>query len=131
MFFLMNSRHRPGKGAERDQLRGTHRDWVRSGGEGLASVLVGSALWDEAGEAIGHWGILEAGSEAEARAFAEGDPFATGGVVAETKLTRLADTFQADRIAHRMTTTKAEGGRVSPTIPGAGVAETGAEVTDT
>lgn len=104
MFFLMENRHHPGKDAERDRLRPIHRDWVRSGGAGLASVLIGSALWDENGSAIGHWGVLEAGTEAEARAFAEGDPFFAEGVVASLTLTRLADTFQADRIAERMTT---------------------------
>ncbi|GGD20409.1 YciI family protein [Sinisalibacter lacisalsi] len=103
MFFLMECRHHPGKDAERDRLRPSHRDWVGTGGNGLASVLIGSALWDEAGQAIGHWGVLEAATEANARAFAEGDPFAAEGVVAETRLTRLADTFQADRIAERMT----------------------------
>lgn len=99
----MDNRHYPGKDAERDRLRPTHRDWVRSGGNGLASVLIGSALWDDAGHAIGHWGVLEAAGEAQARAFAEGDPFFAEGVVADLTLTRLADTFQADRIAVRMT----------------------------
>lgn len=103
MFYLMECRHHPGKDAARDRLRLTHRDWVRSGGNGLASVLIGSALWDEAGQAVGHWGILEADTLQTARAFAEGDPFAAEGVVAETHLTRLADTFQANRIAERMT----------------------------
>jgi len=103
MFFLMECRHHEGKAAERDRLRATHRDWVRSGGNGLASVLIGSALWNEAGQAIGHWGVLEAETPENARAFAEGDPFAAEGVVAETHLTRLADTFQASRISDRMT----------------------------
>lgn len=104
MFFLMECRHHPGQDAARDAARPAHRDWVRSGGDGRASVLIGSALWDDDGAALGHWGVLEAASEAEARAFAEGDPFAAGGIVAEIRLTRLADTFQAARIAERMTT---------------------------
>lgn len=103
MFFLMECHHHSGKDAERDRLRPKHRDWVRTGGDGLASVLLGSALWDSAGTAIGHWGILEADSEANARAFADGDPFAAEGVVAEISITRLADSFQAERIADRMT----------------------------
>ncbi|SMH41938.1 YciI family protein [Maritimibacter sp. HL-12] len=103
MFFLMECRHHPGKDAERDRLRSAHRDWVRTGGNGLASVLVGSALWDAAGQAVGHWGILEADTLQTAHAFAEGDPFAAEGVVDETRLTRLADTFQAHRIAERLT----------------------------
>ena len=103
MFFLMQCQHHDGTDADRDAARPEHRAWVRSGGEGRASVLIGSALWDAAGAAIGHWGVLEAASEAEARAFALGDPFVTTGVVADTRLTRLADTFQAERIPDRMT----------------------------
>lgn len=103
MFFLMECRHHPGRDADRDRLRPIHRDWVKSGGEGLASVLIGSALWSDDGTALGHWGLLETTTPAAARAFAEGDPFATGGVVADIALTRLADTFMADRIAPRMT----------------------------
>lgn len=103
MFFLMECHHHPDAAPRREALRPAHRDWVREGGRGLASVLIGSALWDANGAGIGHWGILEAESEAQARAFAEGDPFATGGVVARLTLTRLADTFMADRITPRMT----------------------------
>lgn len=103
MFFLMECRHHPDKQDDRSAARPAHRAWVQSGGGGLASVLIGSALWDEEGYAIGHWGVLEADSEDHARAFAEGDPFATGGVVAATTLTRLADTFEARRVSQRMT----------------------------
>ncbi|MCB1336703.1 MAG: hypothetical protein KDK10_04315 [Maritimibacter sp.] len=102
MFFLMRCDHHAGKQADRDAARDAHRAWVRSGGDGLASVLIGSALWDDAGTAIGHWGVLEAAGAAEASAFAHGDPFVTAGIVAETRLTRLADTFQAARIPERM-----------------------------
>lgn len=98
MFFLMVCHHHQGQDAARDALRPEHRAWVASGGDGLARVLVGSALWGDAGQGIGNFGILEAETEARARAFAEGDPFARGGVVARIDLTRLADTFQADRI---------------------------------
>lgn len=103
MFFLMECHHHPDAAAAREALRPSHRDWVRTGGGGLASVLIGSALWDAEGAGIGHWGILEAASEAQACAFAEGDPFAKGGVVARLSLTRLADTLMADRISPRMT----------------------------
>ena len=100
MYFLMICPHHPGPAiaALRDQLRPQHRDWVASGGHGLARVLTGSALWGENGEGIGNFGILEAADEAAARAFALGDPFFTGGVVRQVDLTRLADTFQAGRI---------------------------------
>ncbi|MCB1389798.1 MAG: hypothetical protein KDK12_11765 [Rhodobacteraceae bacterium] len=103
MFFLMECRHHPGKDADRDRLRPAHRDWVKTGGGGLCSVLIGSALWADDGLALGHWGILEADTPEAARAFAAGDPFAREGVVEATAVTRLADTFMADRISPRMT----------------------------
>lgn len=100
MYFLMICPHHPGAdiAALRDQLRPKHRDWVASGGNGLARVLTGSALWTPQGTGIGNFGILEAADEAAARAFAEGDPFFKGGVVKRVELTRMADTFQAARI---------------------------------
>jgi uncharacterized protein YciI len=101
MFFLMECSHNPGKEEERDRLRAAHRNWVRSGG-GVASVLIGSAIWDEHGRAIGNFGIIEAESEETARAFADGDPFSVNGIVADIRLTRLADSFQEQRI-DRMT----------------------------
>lgn len=98
MFFLMVCHHHPDQDAARERLRPAHRAWVASGGEGLAKVLVGSALWDDAGQSTGNFGLLEAETEDRARAFAEGDPFAQSGVVADFEITRLADSFQADRI---------------------------------
>jgi uncharacterized protein len=107
MFFLMQCPHHPNCDATKDQLRPAHRQWVQTGGDGLASVLIGSALWDSAGQATGNFGILEAASESAARAFAEGDPFFKAGVIAEIRLTRLADSFQAHRI-ERMTQAAAQ-----------------------
>jgi len=98
MFFLMTCHHHPDQDAARDRLRPQHRAWVASGGDGLAQVLVGSALWDDTGAGIGNFGLLSAASQADALAFAQGDPFNRGGVVARIELRRLADTFQADRI---------------------------------
>lgn len=103
MYFLMECRHHPDKDADRDTYRPAHRDWVKSGGNGLASVLIGSALWDDGACSVGNFGILEAGTETDARLFAEGDPFAKAGIVSQISLTRLPDAFQAHRIAERMT----------------------------
>ena len=97
MYVLMICHHAPGCDTRRNDLRPLHRAWVASGGNGLARVLTGSALWDDQG-AIGNFGILEVPDLAAARAFASGDPFHQGGVVTRVDLTRLADTFQADRI---------------------------------
>ena len=98
MYFLMICHHHEHVATLRDELRPRHREWVQCGGNGLARVLTGSALWSDTGEGIGNFGILEATDEDAARRFAEGDPFALGGVVARIELTRLADGFQAQRI---------------------------------
>lgn len=100
MFFLMICHHHDGPeiAALRDRLRPAHRKWVVSGGDGLAVVLTGAALWDEAGAGIGNFGILQADTETQARAFAEADPFTKGGVVREITLTRMADSFRAERL---------------------------------
>jgi uncharacterized protein YciI len=98
MYFLMICQHHADIADLRDSLRPQHRDWVASGGGGLAVVLTGSALWDDSGAGIGNFGILQADSEDKAWAFAKGDPFALGGVVRDITLTRLADTFRAERI---------------------------------
>ena len=90
-------------GETRDIHRAEHREWVKSGGNGHAVALVGSEMLDGSGAAIGHFGILSALTEADARAFAEGDPYAVGGAVETIELTPLPDTFQAHRIAEPMT----------------------------
>lgn len=103
MYFLMRCFHRPGMDSIRDKRRDEHRAWIRSGGEGRAVVLIGSALLDENGQATGNWGVLSAEDEDSARAFAEGDPFFRAGIVERLELMRLPDTFQAHRIPEPMT----------------------------
>lgn len=103
MYFLMKYLHHPGMDDRRDEMRPLHREWVRNGGEGLAVVLVGSALVDDGGASIGNFGLLSAKDEASARAFAEGDPFNAAGIVRAIEITRLADSFQAHRIPDPMT----------------------------
>ena len=103
MFFLMRCLHHTDKDAARDVHRPAHRAWVQSGGEGLAVVLIGSALLGANGASIGNFGILHADSPEKARAFAEGDPFHQAGIVATIELTPLPDTFQAHRIGEPMT----------------------------
>ena len=101
-FFLMRCLHHDDQDAARDEHRPAHREWVRSGGDGIASVLIGSAVLDPSGGTAGNFGILEARSPADARAFAEGDPFNRAGIVRDIELAPLPDTFQADRIPEPM-----------------------------
>ena len=104
MYFLMRCLHFPEMDAMRDTHRAEHREWVKSGGEGRAIVLIGAALLGPDGASIGNFGILQTEDEAGARAFAEGDPFNRAGIVETIELTRLPDNFQAHRISEPMTT---------------------------
>lgn len=98
MFWLMTCRHKPGCDAERERARPAHRAYVADGG-GIARVLIGSPLTaDDAEQAIGNFGIIEAPSRAVAQAFAEGDPYARAGIVEEITIVALASRFQAERI---------------------------------
>ncbi|TNB49875.1 hypothetical protein FF124_02630 [Martelella lutilitoris] len=101
-FFLMRCLNNPDVDELREKIRPQHREWVASGGKGLVSVLIGSALVDDEGRSCGNFGILEAKNRADAEAFAEGDPFRKAGIVATTELTPLPDTFQAGRISEPM-----------------------------
>lgn len=101
-YFLMRCLHHPGRDADRDRIRPDHRQWVGSGGAGLVSVLIGSAMQGDDGAGIGNWGVLEARNLADARRFAEGDPFNKAGIVAGIEVTTLPDGFQAARISDPM-----------------------------
>ncbi|MFV0492961.1 MAG: YciI family protein [Pseudorhodobacter sp.] len=101
-YFLMRCRHHPDMADRRDRIRPDHREWVASGGGGLVSVLIGSALLDDRGKAIGNFGILEAHSADDARTFADGDPFAKAGIVQEIDIAPLPGGFQAARITDPM-----------------------------
>lgn len=102
MFVLMRCLHKAGQDAARDEHRPAHRAWVASGGNGLVSVLIGSAILTESGETAGNFGILEALSLEDVRKFAEGDAFNLAGIVETIELTPLPDTFQAHRITDPM-----------------------------
>jgi uncharacterized protein len=99
MFWLMTCNHKPGCEAEREAARPAHRAYVASGGGGIAKVLIGAPLTADDGEsAIGNFGVLEAVDRAAALAFAEGDPYAKAGIVAEIRIVAVASRFPADRI---------------------------------
>ena len=98
MHWLMICRHHPGKDAERAAVRDQHRAHVQSGG-GRVRVLIGSALTaDDGVSPEGNFGVIEAASREDVIAFANDDPYARAGIVADIAVTRLANTFQAHRI---------------------------------
>src|SRR5437763_14801853 len=99
MYWLMICRHRANASDLREQHRDAHRQHVSTGGNGLAKVLIGSALTDDDGETpIGNFGVLEAPTREAAVAFARQDPYAIAGVVESIDITALASRFQAHRI---------------------------------
>jgi uncharacterized protein YciI len=99
MYWLMTCRHNPDATGLREQHRDAHRQHVATGGEGLARVLIGSALTADDGETpLGHFGILEAPTRQAAQAFAESDPYARAGLVESIEIVALASRFQAHRI---------------------------------
>ena len=102
MYFLMQCTHHPDMDNLRDKHRAKHREWVKSGGNGLAIVLIGSATIDNQATSTGNFGILETKNLVDAMAFAEGDPFNSAGIVSDISMTRLADGFQAHRIPEPM-----------------------------
>ena len=102
MYFLMQCTHHPDMDNLRNEHRAEHREWVKSGGKGTAIVLIGSATINDEATSTGNFGILEAENQANAMAFAEGDPFNVAGIVSNISMTRLADGFQAHRIPEPM-----------------------------
>ncbi|MCZ8259242.1 MAG: YciI family protein [Beijerinckiaceae bacterium] len=109
MHWLMICRHHPGKEAERAAIRDRHRAHVLSGG-GRVRVLIGSALTADDGQSpLGNFGVIEARSREDVIAFAEADPYAQAGIVADIAVTALATTFQAHRIDPMTPVTAASG----------------------
>ncbi len=100
-YLLTRCLHHLWMDARRDKTHPEHCKWVQSGCIGLASVLVGSALCDDAGVPIGHSDLPEAESLGDARRFAEGDPFCAAGKICEIDIALLPEGFRADRIAIR------------------------------
>ncbi|WP_342360808.1 YciI family protein [Terrarubrum flagellatum] len=98
-YWLMVCRHKPDVEDLREKTREAHRAHVASGGGGVARVLIGSALTeDDAATALGNFGVLEADSREAAIRFAETDPYALAGIVADVTITALPARFPAGRI---------------------------------
>lgn len=98
----MQCTHHQNMNDKRDQHRAAHRKWVKSAGNGKASVLIGSATVDAAGSSTGNFGILKANTQADAQAFADNDPFTKNGIVKSITITPLPENFQAHRITDPM-----------------------------
>ena len=100
-FFIMTCRHHVGTAEKREANRASHRRWVDTGGDGLVSVLIGSAIVDDQQHNVGHFGILEAESKLTRWLLLKGMHF-TAGIAASVEIIPLASKFQADRITQPM-----------------------------
>lgn len=89
-YYLLTSSHKESSAPEREALHSRHVAWVESGGMGVVSVLAGAPTLTDNGIA-GNFFVLEAKSLADAKAFAEGDPFVVGHCVETSDLRQLAE----------------------------------------
>jgi uncharacterized protein YciI len=86
MLWAINCVDKPNSEAARAKVRDAHRDYLK--GSKKVLLLSGATLSDE-GEAIGVLYVIKAASRAEAQAWADSEPFTSGGVFASVKVTRM------------------------------------------
>jgi uncharacterized protein YciI len=77
----------PNFAARRDEGLQAHLDYLRSQKKIL--VLSGGTVSDDGTAFTGSLLIVNAGSRAEAQAFADGDPFQKAGLFTDVKITRM------------------------------------------
>lgn len=75
--FVLICRDKPGSAGLRARLRPAHLDYVEAR---AGAVWLAGPLLSDAGEPQGSLLIIEAENEAEARAFAESDPYSKSGL---------------------------------------------------
>jgi hypothetical protein len=87
--------------ARRMAVRAQHLEGIRPLVE-AGTVLLGGALLNEAGGMIGSMMLLEAESEAAARAILERDVYTTGGVWEHYELHPFRIAVQSDKLSGRV-----------------------------
>ena len=94
--FLVISHDKPGMLDLRKAKREEHLAHVKTGGNGLVRVLVGSPLGREAMN--GTWMVMEAESEDKVHAFYAADPYELAGLFASREILPIHDVFDPSRI---------------------------------
>ncbi len=94
--FLIISRDKPDMVAVRKAEREAHLAHVKTGGNGLLRVLVGSPLGRETMN--GTWMVVEAEDEAKIQAFNEADPYEIAGLFASREILPIHDVFDPARV---------------------------------
>lgn len=83
--YAITCRDKPGMVETRVATRPVHLDYLNAPG---SPVRAAGALRDETDQPIGSIIVIEAASAAEARAFAEGDPFFKAGIFATVEVAK-------------------------------------------
>ena len=91
MNFLILARDRPGCEAIRDRLRPQRLEWLRANQHRL--LAAGGQVDDRNRHVHGGLMIVEANSRAEARAFADEDPFTPAGLYETVEVVRWRKVF--------------------------------------
>ncbi len=94
--FLIISRDKPDMLAVRRDSRDAHLAHVKTGGNGLLRVLVGSPLGRETMN--GTWMVVEADNEDKVRAFNAGDPYDVAGLFESREILPIHDVFDPSRV---------------------------------
>lgn len=94
--FLVISHDNPGMLDIRKSERDAHLAYVKTGGDGVLRVLVGSPLGRETMN--GTWMVVEAESEDKVHAFNAADPYAKAGLFASREILPIHAVFDPSRV---------------------------------
>lgn len=94
--FLVISHDNPGMLDVRKSNREAHLAHVKTGGNGLVRVLVGSPLGREV--MTGTWMVMEAADEDDVRVFNAADPYEMAGLFASREILPIHSVFDPSRI---------------------------------
>ena len=93
LHFLVLGTDAPGQRELRERLRPAHRAWLREHPGHAVAVVHGGPTLDAQGTMNGTLLIVDAGSEAEVRAFVAADPYVINGLFAQLTVRRWAWTL--------------------------------------
>ena len=83
MLFIIRAEDKPGALAHRMDVRPAHLAYLQAN---MSVIKVAGALLDEKGDPFGSVLVVDVADLAAARAFADGDPFASQGVFATVQV---------------------------------------------
>ncbi len=84
MIFVIHRLDAPGRSVERQRLRAAHLDYLAAHAEKI--LAAGPYCAPETGEDRGSLYLLDCASLAEAKAFAQDDPFTAAGILSELQV---------------------------------------------